>query len=662
MNHQRVVGITISLILLWTGTVSRATGGNSSPMALHVPAAAPASVRQVQDRIYLAMQKQAHYLLGTVHPWQEHPEMRLLTDSRSREHWIRPNTGTVEGLAFLYRFGPYDENVTGVSRSELLNETIIPMIRYLVATHVTGARTTSDGRKWGDAWQSAHWAHMLGRGAWFAWSGLPVDLRQGVRRVIAHEADRIARSEPLHQLRSDTKAEENAWNSQVLSVAMLLLPDDPRFAGWETAFQKWVMSSYLRPADEHNEAVVDGRPVFEQFTGANIFDDFTLENHDLVHPDYMTTCNLALGCAPDFALTGRRMPEAVLFNMPSIYENLKWMLLPDGGFVYPNGQDWGLFRNPEWLNRHVLMAVWARDPEAWGWVLRTLETLEKMQARSNDGAVFYPGEYYFPSTQHDMLRALGNAWLSVQLADDIPNVAREFIGVRHWDSAKVMIHRTPQAIHTVSWGAKIMAQCVPYRLDRLVSPQARNGVGYIRLAAGRAALPLKLQNAEIHEEADGFEVSLTVDHGDAIRAWLQFRSAPDGSFVMEEKLVALKDVASAEIATGLIGVLNNPHWIYERGRRQVEADGEVVEIASGSGRRRHWEAVRRIAVDGVLVIESERPLQLSYAAANRAEDGRVTDQLILNHLPTGGTWTRGETLSDYRVTVRCAESESGPGN
>ncbi len=87
----------------------------------------------------------------------------LLTESRSGEHWIRPNTGAIEGFAFLHRFGPYDEKVLGVSRTELLRETIVPMTRYLVTTHVTGVRPTSDGKPRGDAWQSAHWIYEQGR-------------------------------------------------------------------------------------------------------------------------------------------------------------------------------------------------------------------------------------------------------------------------------------------------------------------------------------------------------------------------------------------------------------------------------------------------------------------------------------------------------------------
>ena len=117
------------------------------------------------------------------------------------------------------------------------------------------------------------------------------------------------------------------------------------------------MSSFLSPADERSDTVVDGRPVREQFTGANIYDDFTLENHGIVHPDYMTAFSLTLGCTLDFVMTGRQPPEALLYNVAPIYENLKWFWLPDGGFVYPSGQDWGLFRNADWLFKHVLMAV-----------------------------------------------------------------------------------------------------------------------------------------------------------------------------------------------------------------------------------------------------------------------------------------------------------------
>jgi hypothetical protein len=524
-----------------------------------------------------------------------------------------------------------------------------------VVTHVTGSRPTGDGKKWGDAWQSAHWAHALGRGAWFVWADLPPDLQEGARRVVAHEADRIAGTEPPHQLRADTKAEENAWNSQILSVAMLLLPGDPRHTTWQSAYQKWVISSFLRPSDEHNPAVIDGRAVGDQFTGANIFDDFTLENHNFVHPDYMTTFSLSLGCMPDFVMTGRKAPDALLFNVAPIYENLKWMLLPDGSFVYPNGQDWELFRTPAWIGKHVLMAVWGHDPDAWHWAGQCVETAEKMQARSTNGAVFYPGEYFFPSTQPDLLRSLATSWLSLQLAGSIPNAPRDLLGIRRWDSAKIILRRTPEALHTVSWGARVMAQCVPRSLDRVVSPHERNGIGYIRLAGSKKELPLQVQLVDVSEGTNRFEVRLKVDHGKFFQAQLGFRSEPDGTFIVSEKLVALTDATTEEIATGLIGVLNNAHWIHERGRRQVFVDGVVNEIKSGSGRTWTWDKANRVGVGDVLDVISAKPLRVVYQSSARAQRGRITDLLYLNYLGGKRVWTGGQTISEYRVVLR-----SGP--
>lgn len=661
---RSIVLLAMASSLWWSAPPGLAAGA-SDPLPLEIPLAAPQIAKDVQNRIYCVAQRQAHSLLAGLHPWNNDPTMRLLTESKSTEHWIRPNSGTLEGLAFLHRFGPYDEQIVGVSRSDLLTNAIIPMMRYLVTTHVTGTQQTGDGKMWGDAWQSAYWAHMLGRAAWFVWPNLPENLRDGVRRVVAHEADRIAGSQPPHQLRADTKAEENAWNSQVLSAAMLLMPQDPRASQWSASHQKWVMSSFLRPADAQNDAIVDGRPVRAQFTGANIFDDFTLENHSIVHPDYMTTTSLLLGCAPDFAMTRRPLPEAVLFNVLPVYQNLKWMLLPDGNFVYPNGQDWEVFRAPAWLLTHVLTSVWAGDPQAWQWVLRTLDTTEKMQDRSVNGAVFFPGEYFFPSTQSDLLRALGRCWLSLQLAPNISHSPQDFEGVKRWNSAAILLRRAPDAVHTVSWGARIMAQCVPRRLDRLVSPHERNGVGHIRLAGQSIPLPLSLANARVREGTNSFAATLLVDHGAAIRATLEFRSEPDSSFRISEHLTALTNVTTAEISTGLIGILNNPHWIYESGWRRIKSDTGRIEVPSGSGRKWNLGPTRSITIDDSLRIESGEPLNAACLAASEAVRGRVTDQLVLNLLDGNRSWNAGQAISEYhvRITVHDAQKPSiRPGN
>ncbi len=605
-------------------------------------------------RVYRAALDQARYLLGGVHPWKRDPRFKLLTASKSGEHWIRPNTSSAEGFAFLCRFGPYDAGKTGISRKKLFRDVLVPMLRYLAATHVTGSKKTGDGKPWGDAWQSAYWAYSLGRAAWYTWDRLPEDLRRGVRRVVAHEADRFVGKTPPHRVEADTKAEENAWNSTVLSAAILLMPSDPRRKAWEKTFRTWALSSFLRPSDEHSKALLDGRPLSEQFTGANIHDDFTLENHGMVHPDYMATFALSLGCAADFAMTGRTPPGCLFFNAAGLYENLKWFTLPSGGFVYPAGQDWRLFRDPDWLYTHVLMAVFGGDPDAWSLAGACLDTLERMQARSPSGAIYAGGEYFFPSTQHSIFRALTRTWLLLHLGRSVLDRPRTRTGVLRLDAGRIVLNRTPRALHTFAWGARILAQFVPLRKDRLVSPDPRNGIGAVHLAGKKGALPLRLRKVRVTRGADWFQADLVVDHGKEVRAGIRFRSNPDGTMLWEETLSALRDCRLSRVATGVLGVLNDKGWVYEKGFRILSRDrGKAVKIPSCSGKVLDLSGAGRITLDSLLRVESDTPLRARYEAARAPRRARVTDLLVLNYVPCPLRVEKGQEISRYRVRISC---------
>jgi len=615
------------------------------------------AVQQRCDRVYRATQRLAHHLLGLVHPWAEDPSLLLLAESQSNEHHIRPNTGAVAGLAFLYRFGPYDAGIVGISRQELLARRILPMMRYLSATHITGEKPTSDGKKWGDHWQSAHWAESLALAAWWAGGDLPADLADAVRRVVAHEAGRFVDAAPPHRLRDDTKAEENAWNSQILSAAILLMPNDPRRPKWEKAFQRWALSAWLRPADAHSPVVVDERPVSEQFRGANIHDDFTLENHRIVHPDYMTTWTLSLGCAIHFAMTGRKPPEALVHNVPGIYENLKWFTLPDAGFVYASGQDWSVFRQVDWLHMHALMAAFGRDPEAWSLLDRGLEGLERMHARSPDGAVYVPEEHFFASAQTDTLVQFARIWLCLHFAADSRPVAPQRWGVRRLDSARMILHRSRSAVHALSWDGRVMAQCMPLQKDRLISPHERSGVGHIRLAGQDKPLDVAMVDIVVQNDGQSFAADLVVTHGRAVRAELGYRSDSDGAWTIAEKLVATGDVTTTEIATGLIGILNDKRWIYQRGERNIDFGDQRRVVPSGSGETFGSDGVLRLGVDAAFFIESRSPLRVRYQAGSKPRRSRITDELYLNYIGGGREWQAGETIAEWEATIRCRPAD-----
>jgi len=646
---SRVV-ITSTLLAVATATNAWAADDADRVMSTTLPALRP-ELEPAAQRLYNALMRQAHYLLATVHQWDREPSMKLLTDSRSAEHWIRPNTSTLVGLAVLRRWGPYDAKVVGVSRDSLLNDYMIPMMRYLVATHRTGDWNTSDGKPWGDAWQSAHWAYALGRSAWFVWDDLPSDVRAGVRRVVAHEAGRFVDATPPHGMRHDTKAEENAWNSRIFSAAVLLMPDDARRKAWEQAFVRWAISSYMRPSDAQCRQVVDGKAVADRFTGACIFEDYTCENHGFVHPGYMGCIGITLSCHLDFRLTGRQTPRAVAWNAAGVYENLKWMATPDGGYVYPSGQDWSLFRNPQKAHLHLLMAAFEGDADGWSLAQNGWDAMEKMQARSADGRVFLPGEYRFASTQHDTIAMFGLQWLYLHVADPIRDEPTERLGTRHLKSGGLVLQRTPNAFVTLSYKAKVMAQVAALRLDRIISPDQRSLIGSVYISGEKRPPAPKVSAVDVDVREDRFTAKLRVDHGPSVQANLVFRSEPDGTLHVREKLVAVKGVTITRVATGLVAVLNNKQWIYEAGHRTLTLDDQSTVIPAHSGKTLAG-AASRIMIDDAMTIISDAPLRVRYSAATGPERGRATDRLYLNYADAKKTWKAGETISQYGATIR----------
>jgi hypothetical protein len=645
------IAVLLVCLSIW-GPLSATFAGSSDVATIILPDFPAPEIAALADRLYAVLQKQAHYLLGQLQPWNGDERYKLLTESKSQEHWIRPNTGAVQSLCFLYRFGPYDEKTVGLSREELLRQAIIPMIRYLTETHVTGTRPTGDGKRWGDAWQSAHWAQMLGRGAWWIFDDLPEELQTAVRRVVRHEAERIARGDPPSQLRRDTKAEENAWNAQILSVAMLLMPHDERAAEWHRQFQRWTLSAFLRPADQGSTAMVDGRPLAEQFTGANIFDDFTLENHGFVHPDYMGTFTLSLGCATDFRMTGRKEPESVYWNVAGIYENLKWFILPDMGFVYPSGQDWTIFRQPAWITRHVLMFVYGRDPEAWDLLQQSVTVTERMQQRSPVGAIYDSSQYFFPSTQTDIASALARAWLDLHFAS--PQAMGEYhprLGVRHLEFGKIVLHRTPEVVFALSYGPIVMGTVTRNRPDRVTSPDQRSLFGHVILAGEKNALPVRLQTAEVTTEDDVFLARLMLHHGDAVRSEWTIKSFADGRLQVSEELVAMRPCTTEEVATGLIGILNNVNWIYETGQRVLTFDDQQLTVAAHSGMQVERAGIRHILIDHALTIDLSPDRTIVYRGATGPERGRATDRLYLNAETKEHRYDADDVLAQWSATI-----------
>ena len=196
-----------------------------------------------------------------------------------------------------------------------------------------------------------------------------------------------------------------------------------------------------------------------------------------------------------------------------------------------------------------------------------------------------------------------------------------------------------------------MAQIAAMRPDRIVSPDQRSLIGSVYVKGAKGAPNPRVVAKEVELSDNRFAAKLTVSHGPSVRAHLVFRTGPEGTLQVQEKLVAAKDVTVMRIATGMLGILNNKGWIYETGERTVSLDGKASVVPAHSGKTLNGSG-RGVVIDGVLTLESERPLRVRYAAARGPERGRATDRLYVNYRDETHVWKSGETISSYKCAVR----------
>ena len=365
----------------------------------------------------------------------------------------------------------------------------------------------------------------------------------------------------------------------------------------------------------------------------------------------MGCIGITLSCHVDFRLTGRATPRAVAWNAAGVYENLKWMATPDGGYIYPSGQDWALFRNPQKAHLHVLMAAFENDPDGWSLARNAWDAMDRMQARSEDGRVFLPGEYRFASTQHDTIGMFGLQWLCLHLADPIRDEPVLRLGTRHLESGGLILHRSPKAFVTLSYGAKIMAQIAAMRPDRIVSPDQRSLIGGVYLAGEKKPPAPRIAAVDVNVTDDGFTATLCVEHGPRVRADLAFHCDSAGALHVREHLTAAKDVTVTKIATGMLGVLNNKEWIYEKGHRTLTFDSTSTVVPAHSGKTLTG-APRHVVIDDALAISSPGPLSVRYTASTGPERGRATDRLYLNYVTGNTSYKAGQVIGGYEATLR----------
>jgi hypothetical protein len=372
-----------------------------------------------------------------------------------------------------------------------------------------------------------------------------------------------------------------------------VLPRHPHAAGWHTRALEYMISAFAARTDSESRRLVDGRPLSAWVHGANVHSDFTLENHGFVHPDYMSTTWLNLSNAITYGLAGKPVPEACGFHAAEVYRNLKWLSMPDGGLLYPNGTDWNLHRVDVAAGLHVAMDRVMRDPDAAPLAALGRETLNRMQARNRDGRTFLPGEfksYLGHEGQSGWIYAtslmIESLWKPAPNARSLAEVWKSLQGGLTFADGRFFVMRTPGAVSSFSWGLRIMGQTVPFTTDTILNPinhslvglagaletgetPGRTGVGSQALEASLGRDPITLSTVLSGEEQGALHVTASARHP---KTWqvFSFTALPNGKSVYMERWGD-----TGPRLGSLISLLREPGWVYGRAERKTEGDGRT---------------------------------------------------------------------------------------
>ncbi len=323
---------------------------------------------------------------------------------------IRPACNVVYGLAVVLETGLFNENEAGTSETQSLDRAIDLMKAVLFAHE--------SNRSWGYTWQSALCAGLLGHGGWMLWDNLDADTQRRLAAVIEYEANRFLKYKvPYWTGRDDdgdTKAEENAWNSMVLDVAIAMMPSHPHVRGWKEKCSELVVSAYSLKTDLQNTSVLDGKPVKDWLNGYNLRDDGAAINHGpgFVHPDYMACITFQLRAYLTQSLAGQLIPEAADFNVDFMYRTFvtkPWDSPPydkpggtiyvpgKPGLYYPKGTDWSRLYFQLYYFFDAFAHTFRRDQglphPAADWMRIRAKRMLEMQARHADGHTWAQGEF-----------------------------------------------------------------------------------------------------------------------------------------------------------------------------------------------------------------------------------------------------------------------------
>ncbi len=321
------------------------------------------------------------------------------------ERGVRPNADLSMICAFLVKYAKgkvlLPEGVTWRDVEDMAMQSLV----FAYSTHKANRLKVCRGNNyWGSTgkddgvWESSLWAMSVAYSAYFQWDKLSDTQRGYIHALLKAECDyELERTIPTGYA-SDSKAEENGWEADVLAATLGLFPDDELAPQWFARLREFAINSYSHHADATDKTVIDpeydNTTVADLYRGKNLYDDYTLQNHNLFHTSYQNVVMQELGEAAlalkmfQIGTTGveKWKTNALMHNNQEVMDEvLNWLALADGELAMPNGNDWSLFLFDQ-ITSYTTMACFLRDANALMLENMAYKYIKARQTTTPDGS------------------------------------------------------------------------------------------------------------------------------------------------------------------------------------------------------------------------------------------------------------------------------------
>jgi hypothetical protein len=403
------------------------------------------------------------------------------------------------------------------------------------------------------------WTRSAALAGWILWDKLDWEMKLSVARMLEFEANRFINLDPKSSVTDDTGAEENAWNSHCTSLAFNMMPLHPNRNKWDIAAKKFMYNSFSVSSDSLDTNIGDnGKMISEWVSTVNARQDYIVENHKLVHIDYLknTLCMLTENVI-HYELMGNQVPAAIFHHEPEVFDILKKSMMREGVAVSWGSNDWRINHGQavDLISYAALNLV--RKDRAAAYLENSAADYMRLIQQKNNGYYNFRRDIEWSGLAATRII---NACLlhtisgesNMPLSEDEYN--RKYNNITIFPYSKAVIHRTSSKFTSFSWGSAILA--LSFGKDGSWQNWPRES-SYVGIINGMEAKKKEIivENIVPELRADGFTVTgrfIRNGKGVELIQDISFTSLKDDITVYIERLSKVSGTVTSR-ETGLVG-------------------------------------------------------------------------------------------------------------